>query len=294
LPSDTITSNTSVYEMGVYAWNLSQGDAMDDRALLATLVKRLKYLRISAAEALSQCVREPRIGQGDPCQGRGVEKNAMVAFCHQLLLSITERRAAQFLRGELCGAVDGSGEVGPIASVPRFLALFGEGRANGVAVNARKAGKNDRIAPVKRDIRVNPLSEHERVLLTRLRESLFERHAKMKSMFESLDPNGDGFVTIEEFLHALTRAGVAITGEIDRRAASVSADEAAHLLAFFDRDGDGCLEYNEFMRLLQDSKHQVMASAEISKAGVGQIMPRARAQPVDARDQLLESAIDIS
>eukprot|EP00327_Prymnesium_parvum_P031449 CAMPEP_0195605894 /NCGR_PEP_ID=MMETSP0815-20121206/7396_1 /TAXON_ID=97485 /ORGANISM="Prymnesium parvum, Strain Texoma1" /LENGTH=116 /DNA_ID=CAMNT_0040745601 /DNA_START=100 /DNA_END=450 /DNA_ORIENTATION=+ len=116
----------------------------------------------------------------------------------------------------------------------------------------------------------------------------------MKSMFESLDPNGDGFVTIEEFLHALTRAGVAITGEIDRRAASVSADEAAHLLAFFDRDGDGCLEYNEFMRLLQDSKHQVMASAEISKAGVGQIMPRARAQPVDARDQLLESAIDIS
>ena len=56
----------------------------------------------------------------------------------------------------------------------------------------------------------------------------------------------------------------------------MSPEEAAHLLAFFDRDGDGCLEYNEFMRVLQDSKHQVMASAEI-RAG-GQIVQRNKAQ----------------
>ena len=51
----------------------------------------------------------------------------------------------------------------------------------------------------------------------------------MKSMFESLDPNGDGFVTIEEFLKALSRAGVAITGEIDRSLAQVAPPPSALL-----------------------------------------------------------------
>lgn len=46
-----------------------------------------------------------------------------------------------------------------------------------------------------------------------------------------------------------------------QREPPVDAVGQAHLLAFFDRDGDGHLAYNEFMRLLQDSKHQTVDAA---------------------------------
>jgi len=162
--------------------------------------------------------------------------------------------------------------------------LFGEGLASGAKAGGGAGGgaggnrlPEGRIQPVRRIPSTEGLTDKERVLLTQLRESLFERHAKMKTMFSALDPNGDGFVTIEEFLHALTRAGVAITGEIDRAGADVTPEEAARLLAYFDRDGDGSLEYNEFMRVLQDSKHMVMASAEVAHGG--HIVARTKATP---------------
>ena len=40
-----------------------------------------------------------------------------------------------------------------------------------------------RIQPVRRIPNTEGLTDKERVLLTQLRESLFERHAKMKTMF---------------------------------------------------------------------------------------------------------------
>lgn len=52
-----------------------------------------------------------------------------------------------------------------------------------------------------------------------------------------------------------------VTGELNRARTHVTPEEAAHLVAFFDRDGDGHLTYSEFMRLLQDSKHLHMAGA---------------------------------
>merc|ERR1712232_1476347 len=99
--------------------------------------------------------------------------------------------------------------------------------------------------------RVENLRPQEHQLVTHLREALFERWSTMKRRFESVDLNDDGVVTLEEFLHALEGAGVAVGHEIDRARASVSEEEAAHLMAFFDRDGQGVLKYNEFMRLLQ-------------------------------------------
>jgi len=88
-------------------------------------------------------------------------------------------------------------------------------------------------------------------MVTHLREALFERRSNMKKMFESCDLNDDGIVTLEEFLYALEHSGVAMGHEIDRAMAQVSEEEAAGMLSFFDRDGQGVLRYNEFMRLLQ-------------------------------------------
>merc|ERR1712048_434087 len=70
-------------------------------------------------------------------------------------------------------------------------------------------------------------------------------------MFESVDLNNDGVITLEEFLHALEGAGIAIGHGLDRARVRVSEDDAAGIMAFFDRDRNGMLRYNEFMRLLQ-------------------------------------------
>ena len=131
--------------------------------------------------------------QGDPCDGYGVETRAFRAFCRQLLYSVNDERALRFLRGPLCTGEEGADDVGPIISVPKFLSLFGEGnggggrggggggdKGGGSGGGAKGGGGGDagKILPVKRDINVEGLTDKERVLLTQLRESLFERHAR--------------------------------------------------------------------------------------------------------------------
>jgi len=115
----------------------------------------------------------------------------------------------------------------------------------------QQRGPSPRLRELVLQQRVENLQPLEHQLVSNLREALFERWSTMKRRFESCDLNGDGIVTLEEFLHALEGAGVAVGHEIDRARASVSVEEAAHIMAFFDRDGQGVLQYNEFMRLLQ-------------------------------------------
>ena len=102
----------------------------------------------------------------------------------------------------------------------------------------------------------------EKVLVSDLREALFERHSNMKTMFERLDADRSGQISVEEFLHAMEKAGsVKIAGgrghEIDRDRAHISEEEACRIVGFFDSDGDGQLSYAEFMAILQDSKRKM-------------------------------------
>ena len=75
--------------------------------------------------------------------------------------------------------------------------------------------------------------------------------------------------TDAQFLNALERAGFPLEGdgrhEIDRVPipGEVSVVECARLMSFFDRDGDGTLRYNEFMRLLQDTKLQAISALSL-------------------------------
>mmetsp|Transcript_51722 Transcript_51722/g.139420 ORF Transcript_51722/g.139420 Transcript_51722/m.139420 type:complete len:238 (-) Transcript_51722:93-806(-) len=115
----------------------------------------------------------------------------------------------------------------------------------------KRSGPADRLRRMVLAQRADSLGEEEQRLLLQLRETLFERRSNMARMFRSVDLNNDGAVTLEEFLHALEGSGVATGHELDRAHNFVTEEEAARMMAFFDRDGQGLLRYNEFIRLLQ-------------------------------------------
>jgi Ca2+-binding EF-hand superfamily protein len=105
---------------------------------------------------------------------------------------------------------------------------------------------------------VEKLTAREQKLLLTMRDYLFEQHAQMKNMFRRCDPDNNGYVSIEEFLNAMSRAGVPMGHGLDRQAATISEEEAARIVGFFDKEGDGRLRYHEFMTMLQSTKNSVL------------------------------------
>jgi len=82
----------------------------------------------------------------------------------------------------------------------------------------------------------------EAAMIQALRQDLFEKSRMMSDMYARMDPDGSKMVDYREFQHGLRRAGM-----------QVSDEEAMTLLLRYDRDGDGRLELNEFMRILQNA-----------------------------------------
>jgi len=244
------SSRTDVFEKGVYAWTATSLDEqLSDPQIIDALKKRLRYVHTTPAQALAACCCEPRLAI-DPhaYETYGVDPAVLTAFCAQLLYNLSDSRAAQLL-ARLSGSL-------PIISVPLFLSLFG---GSGGEQGASLVQLNPVLERHKKGS-VEKLSDRERKLLTSLREFLFEQHSRMKSMFERCDPDGSGYVSIEEFLRAMQRAGIALGRGLDRaRDDSISEDEAANILAFFDKDKDGFLQYHEFMTMLQHTKNSVLS-----------------------------------
>mmetsp|Transcript_12017 Transcript_12017/g.24161 ORF Transcript_12017/g.24161 Transcript_12017/m.24161 type:complete len:343 (+) Transcript_12017:112-1140(+) len=245
------TSKTDVFDKGVYAWTASSlDDSLSDAAIIDALKKRLKYVHTTPSQALASCCQEPSLAANpDAYHDYGVDQSVLIAFAGQLLYNLSEGRAAQLLTN-ISGGL-------PIVPVPMFLSLFGQ--AGGGGGMAQLVKINPVLERHKRG-EVERLSDRERKLLTSLREFLFEQHSRMKSMFERCDPDGSGYVSIEEFLKAMQRAGIAFGRGLDRqRDDTISTDEAANILAFFDKDKDGYLQYHEFMTMLQHTKNSVLS-----------------------------------
>lgn len=250
------TSNTDVFQKACYAWQPSNVDGkggapMSDDALIAALKTRFKYVHTTPIEALAQCVGDPNVAKNPNAFGaHGVDGKVFQAFAAQVLYNLSEERAAQFLKGA-------SAQKLPLLAVPKFLALFnadagmqdGRGKGNGAP----------RIEPVK--YRVDKLSEREQRLLLTMRDYLFEQHSRMQNMFRRCDPDGNGYVSIEEFLNAMSRAGVPVGHGLDRRSdKTITEEEAARIVGFFDKEGDGYLRYHEFMTMLQSTKNSVLTT----------------------------------
>jgi len=242
-------SNTETYQKACYAWRPSDVDAqMSDDALIQALKTRLKYVHTTAPQALSAVVGEPNIVKNPNAFGeKGVDAAVFRAFASQLMYNLSEERASQFLTN-----ASGS-QKAPLVSVPKFLNLF---TATGAGADGRGA-KAEKIAPVS--YTVDKLTDREQRLLLTMRDYLFEQHSQMKNMFKRCDPDGNGYVSIEEFLNAMSRAGVPVGHGLDRRSdKTISEEEAARIVGFFDKEGDGYLRYHEFMTMLQSTKNSVL------------------------------------
>jgi len=249
-------SDTDTYQKGVYAWQQSVVDeSLPDDAIIKALTARLKYVHTTPAQALSQVVREPNIAKKPNMFGEhAVDAPVLSAFAGSVMYNLSEGRAAQLLSNV-------SSKKQPMVSVPKFLSLFQSG---GIGESKEKAPPMaDRL--LKGRV-VEKLSGRERKLLLTMRDYLFEQHAQMQNMFRRCDPDNSGHVTIEEFLNAMTRAGVPVGHGLDRSSdQTISEDEAANIVGFFDKDGDGHLKYHEFMNMLQSTKTSVLTTKVLTQ-----------------------------
>lgn len=251
------TSKTDVFERACYAWQASTLDeSMPDEAIIAALRARLAYVHTSAPQALAAVVGEPNVAAKPHVFGEhGVDAAVLRAFAAQLLYNLTEARASALLL-----RASGAAKV-PLISVPKFLDLFKGGDGKGGASKKQEA----RIAPVEPGS-VEKLTGREQKLLLTMRDYLFEQHGQMKSMFKRCDPDNNGYVSIEEFLNAMSRAGVPVGHGLDRQSdRTITEEEAARIVGFFDKEGDGYLRYHEFMTMLQSTKNSVLTKKVLTQ-----------------------------
>ena len=70
---------------------------------------------------------------------------------------------------------------------------------------------------------------HYKVIASRIRE--------LKKIFNQVDDDGNGYITLDEARQAL------------QEERNLSQDEIENLLRLFDADGNGTLEFDEFVKL---------------------------------------------
>jgi len=257
---DKPRSQTDTYQKGVYAWQHSVLDPqVSDEALFKAIAARLKYVHTTPQEALAQVVGEPNLAKNINAFGEhGVDAPVFAALAASVLFNLDESRA----RTALYNACDRTPKA-PILSVPKFLSLFGAS-----AFASKRSDEPTLADKFKGRGPIESLSSREQKLMLTMRDYLFEQHSKMASMFKRCDPDGSGHVTIEEFLNAMSRAGVPVGHGLDRAADNtISEEEAANIVGFFDRDGDGHLRYAEFMNMLQGTKNSVLTTKVLSQRG---------------------------
>lgn len=251
-PTRVLTSR--IYEKAEYMFSHESLENLRDEEATKTIRQRLRKLYVSPAEVLAEAMQIPAVASSAGQDDLNVDVPVAQAFLGQLQLSMSSQRTLKFLNDreevpvkeflQIFGA-----PAAPAAPAPASSVAAAREEKKRELMQQRRPQENLRQLVLQQ--RVSRLSSKEAQLVTNLREALFERRSNMQKMFKSVDLNDDGVVTLEEFLHALEGAGVAVGHEIDRARACVTQEEAARMLAYFDRNSTGTLQYNEFMRLLQ-------------------------------------------
>ena len=81
-------------------------------------------------------------------------------------------------------------------------------------------------------------------LIAEIKAKIIERSANgirgISKIFKAMDENGNKTLDIDDFRWGLKDYGIAI-----------SKEEATQVMQHFDRNGDGCVDFNEFLRALK-------------------------------------------
>lgn len=90
-------------------------------------------------------------------------------------------------------------------------------------------------------------------LMEQLCSLFFQHRWSMQRAFEYFDANGDGSLTPEEFRTALTALSEMPKGTVDGFRLEFTDEQINHLIDALDRDGNGVIDYDEFLQALETS-----------------------------------------
>jgi hypothetical protein len=80
-----------------------------------------------------------------------------------------------------------------------------------------------------------------------LADNKLKKRKELRSIFKSVDANGDGSLSLEEFIDLFSRAG-----------SELSATKLSKVFNDMDMDGNGTLDYNEFESIMEKDVEQVI------------------------------------
>jgi len=136
--------------------------------------------------------------------------------------------------------VDGNG----LIDYDEFQRAFGPGGAAAVAPRRRARIADNAVASVS-STPVDPamMSRVERIEEL-LREKLEERYSSLRETFKGVNDSRDGFITVDEFKRVFVRCSVEVPpGHMDL------------LVARFDKDNNGKVDFNEFAKWMAPNYH---------------------------------------
>ena len=86
--------------------------------------------------------------------------------------------------------------------------------------------------------------DYEELIAATLAQSRQQSDQAVRRAFDHFDLDGDGTITAEEFEKAFAEMS-----EVER----ANLGNIKELIATADKDGDGCIDYDEFMSMMQAS-----------------------------------------
>jgi calcium-dependent protein kinase len=89
------------------------------------------------------------------------------------------------------------------------------------------------------DVDDNGTIEYEDVLAATLSQHQLQKEENLRAAFKHFDSNGDGIISQEELKAALSDGAI-----------GVSHEEVMQVLAEVDKDGNGEIDYNEFVTMI--------------------------------------------
>lgn len=106
------------------------------------------------------------------------------------------------------------------------------------------------------DVDGNGVIDYEEFVASTVNLALLEREEICVKAFQKLDKDGNGTLTEDEIAEAMGMAG------------RMSASEVKEMIQEYDSDGNGVIDYAEFLKMMHNSDPQLKRASDSLKRGV--------------------------